>query len=220
MKFDQWQMPLLVIAGVVCVSAFCRYPADSSAAVAAWVQGVGSLLAVGTAVWLYAKQSQDKRAEDLAETRAFVQSIHTELSTLWNGYNLNFRAKLRDDIQEKGFLYHVFPISPDALIVYNSTVARVGKIDDTALRELIVQSYARFRGMIYSLQLNNGLVSDIAQFEILYNAADRDKRLEQKIAVLRDYATQIKQRDGEIDGVITRLLPTMEQWLADHPVAR
>jgi hypothetical protein len=70
--------------------------------------------------------------------------------------------------------------------------------------------------MIYSLQLNNGLVNDLAQFEILYNAGDRDKRLEQKMDVLRDYAAQLKQRDADIEGLMVRLLPMMEKWLADH----
>jgi hypothetical protein len=220
MRFDRWQIPLLVIVGLVCIGAYYHRLAECSEAVAAWVQGLGSLLAIGAALWIYAKQNQDKRADDLAETYAFVQSIHTELSTLWMGYNLNSRAKLLEDIREKGFVYHVFPMNTDALIVYNSTVARIGKVDDAALRELIVQVYARFRGFIYSLQLNNGLVNDIAQFDILYNAADREKRLDQKRNVLRDYAVQLEQRDADIEKFIKQLLPLMGQWLADHRVAR
>jgi hypothetical protein len=213
-----WQIPLVALVLVVLFAAFIAKPMASAADIAAWVQGVGSLLAIGAAVWIYAKQYQDKKADDLAETRAFIQSIHTELSALWGGYSRNMRPKLQGDIQERGFIYHVFPASPDALLVYNSTVARVGKVDDAGLRELIVQSYARFRGMIYSLQLNNALVNDLAQFEILYRADDREKRLEQKIGVLRDYATQLKQGDADIEGLLTRLLPMMEKWLADHTV--
>jgi hypothetical protein len=86
MRFDRWQIPLLVTGVIFCVGAYCSYPADTSEAVAAWVQGLGSLLAIGAAVWIYAKQYHDKRTDELAETRAFVQSIHTELSPLWNDW--------------------------------------------------------------------------------------------------------------------------------------
>jgi hypothetical protein len=120
-----WQLPLAALVLVVLFASFVAKPMASAADIAAWVQGIGSLFAIGAAVWIYAKQYQDKKADELADTRAFVQSIHTELSTLWTGYSLNSRAKLLGDIREKGFIYHVFPINPDALIVYNSTVAKI-----------------------------------------------------------------------------------------------
>ena len=95
MKFDRWQIPLLVIAGIFCVGAYCRHPADTSEAVAAWVQGVGSLLAIGVAVWIYAKQNQDKRADDLAETVAFVQAMRHEIQVIWDEY-----AGIRDELHK------------------------------------------------------------------------------------------------------------------------
>jgi hypothetical protein len=117
MRFDRWQIPLLVTGVIFCVGAYCRYPADTSEAVAAWVQGLGSLLAIGAAVWIYAKQYHDKRTDELAETRAFVQSIHTELSPLWNDWNLNFKVALEASREERrGFIVHVFPITADSLI--------------------------------------------------------------------------------------------------------
>jgi hypothetical protein len=88
------------------------------------------------------------------------------------------------------------------------------------LRELIVQSYARFRGLIYSIQFNNAKLDEFAQFEIMYNADDRDQRLIQKVGLLRDYTTNLKQAHAELEKLIVQLLPLMEQWLADHPVAR
>ena len=215
-----WQIPLAALVLVVLFAAFVAKPMTSAADIAAWVQGVGSLLAIGAAVWIYAKQYQDKKADDLAEIRAFVQSIHTELSTLWNGWTLNFRATLQADIKERGFIVHVFPMTPDALIVYNATAAKVGKVDDEALRELIVHTYARFRGMIYSVQLNNAKLDELTQFEIQYGAADRDQRLEQKVGLLRDYTAKLKDADADMEGLMTQALRMMEQWLADHPAGR
>ena len=188
----------------------------SIADVAGIIQGVGSLAAVGAAVWIYAKQNQDKKDDALAETSAFVQSIHTEISTLWKGYSTNLRPHITG-LKDGGFLELVAPLNPDAFVIYNKACEQVGKIDNTDLRTLIVQTYARFRGFIYSLQLNNGLVIDIAQFEIIYDAADRDKRLEQKKFVLRDYGLKLKRADADIEKLMTQLLPLMEQWLADHP---
>ncbi|WP_321854184.1 hypothetical protein, partial [Paraburkholderia tropica] len=87
---------------------------------------------------------------------------------------------------------------------------------DDELREWIVQTYARMRGLIYSLQLNNGLVNELKQFEIFHNGPDKEARLEQLRTVLRDYATQVLQRDQAIAAGITKLIPMMKQWLASH----
>jgi hypothetical protein len=214
---DGWQAPLTALVVVILFAAFNAKPIQSAADIAAWVQGVGSLVAIIAAVWIYAKQYQDKKNDALAETSAFVQSIHTEISTLWKGYSTNLRAHITG-LADGGFLELVAPLSPDAFVIYNKACEQVGKIDNADLRILIVQTYARFRGFIYSLQLNNGLVIDIAQFEIMYNAADREKRLEQKRDVLRDYGLKLKRADADIEKLMTRLLPLMEQWLADQPL--
>lgn len=213
-----WVIPFATLATLMLIAFLVRLTDTvKSEVIAAWVQGVGSLLAIGVAVWIYAKQYQEKRADELAETRAFVQSIHTELSTLWNDWNPTFRATLQAGIKEKGFIIHAFPITPDSLIVYNATAAKVGKLDDAALRELIVQTYARYRGMIYAVQLNNAKLDELTQFEIMYDAADRERRLIQKVGLLRDYTAKLKEADADIEKLMTQLLPSMEQWLAEHP---
>jgi hypothetical protein len=212
MKFDQWQMPLLVIAGVVCISAFCRYPADSSSAVAAWVQGIGSLLAVGTAVWLYAKQYRDKRADDLAETVAFVQAMRHEIQVIWDEY-----SDIRDTLLKtpaNGFYSSVVPLSTDSLIVYSRTPERVGKIDDEDLRALVVRTYTGLRGHLNSLRQNNDLLDDYERFFTLHKGDDRQTLKERKDSILQEYTAGLKNGDRELEKLVKQFLADTGTWVS------
>jgi hypothetical protein len=167
MKIDGWQLPLAAFAGVMAVSAFCAYPAKTSADVAAWVQAVGSIGAILVAVWVAHRQYTQTRqleldhvaaaeAKEKAEVRAFVQSVKQELSSIWEGYSTGIRPALLA-VADGSYFGMIVAAQTDAFTVYNNASPQVGKVDDEELRRLIVETYARAKGHIYSMQLNNAL---------------------------------------------------------------
>jgi hypothetical protein len=213
-----WLAPFATLVIIILFGAFTAEPMSSAADIAAWVQGVGSLLAIAVAIWVYQKQNSDKKADDAAETRAFVQAVYDEITTIWRGYSLNLRPQiLAIDVQQGHILNVIAPMNPDALVIYNNSSARVGKVDDDALRTLIVQVYARARGFIYSIQLNNGLVIELRQFEIAYQGQDKAERINGRVHGMAQYAAVLKQHDEALEGLVARLRSAAEQWLTNHP---
>ncbi len=170
MKFDGWQIPLGTIAFVVGAGAYFAHPANTSEAVAAWVQAVGSIGAILAAVWVSHKQYRDTReleaqraaddaAKNLAQTVAFVQAIREELRSIWFGYSSDARKRLLA-VPDHEFLNYIYPVSADAFTIYNSMSSHVGQVPDAELRRLIVVVYAQAKGLVSSFQLNNTLVQE------------------------------------------------------------
>jgi hypothetical protein len=211
-----WQAPLAALVVIILFAAFNLRPVKEAADVAAWVQGVGSLLAIVAAVGIYARQYAEKKADDALETRAFVQAVHDEIATLWEGYSQNLRLRILG-LQQGQVLDAISPMNPDAFVIYNNASAQVGRIDDAALRTLIVTVYARARGFIYSIQMHNGLLIDFRQFETYYQGADRQARLNQRRDVVVRYAEGLRQIDAAIEALVTQCLAAAERWLAEHP---
>jgi len=212
MKLDQWQAPLFALFVVCCGAAFFRYPIEHSSDVAAWVQAVGSVGAIIIAVWVFHRQYLDTERRSQAEVRAFVQAIREELTTIWEGYNSGARTRLLA-VQENQFFNAIFPVTTEAFTVYNRTSSQVGKVDDEELRRLIIVTYAKSKGLIYSFQLNNHLITDLKNFEVGYQGQDRNVRLQQKVAELIRYAGELKVRDEQVHESLNALLQRADEWL-------
>ncbi|MGP8439955.1 hypothetical protein ACT2FY_32310 [Paraburkholderia fungorum] len=209
MKFDGWQIPFATIAGVFAVSA-CTNSQAKSEVIAAWVQGIGSLVAIGVAVWIYAKQYADKRADDLAETVAFVQAMRHEIQVIWDEYE-DIRTTLRNT-PAAGFFSAVVPLGTDSLIVYSHTPDRVGKIDDEALRALIVRTYTGLRGHLNSLRQNNALIEDYEQFYTMHKDDDRLTLQQRKTSIMQEYTAGLKRADEELETLVKQFLADTEAW--------
>ncbi|RFU46978.1 hypothetical protein [Paraburkholderia sp. DHOC27] len=211
MKMDGWQIPIAVLAGVMCASAYLHHPEAAPDVVAAWVQGVGSLVAIGAAVWIYAKQYQDKKVDDESETIAFVQAMRVEIQVIWEEYQ-GIRAALLAT-PANGFYSSVVPLSTDSLIVYSRTPERVGKIDDEALRALVVRMYTGLRGHLNSLRQNNALVDDYERFYTTPMDGDWLGVQQRKQSIMQDYTARLKIADGELKKLVEKFLSDTEAWL-------
>lgn len=209
---DGWQMPLAALVIVILFAAFNAKPMASAADIAAWVQGVGSLVAIGAAVWIYAKQYADKRADDEAETVAFVQAMRHEIQVVWDEYE-DIRNALHKT-PANGFFSSVVPLGVDSLIVYSHTPDRVGKIDDEALRALIVRTYTGLRGHLNSLRQSNALIEDYEQFYTLHKGDDRLTLQDRKRLILQDYTFRLQKADLLLETLIKQFLADTAAWIS------
>ncbi|TGN94564.1 hypothetical protein [Burkholderia sp. USMB20] len=223
MKHHKWLIALLTLAAVAGASVYCHYPATDAASAAAWVQAAGSIGAILIAIWVANKQYRDTREaevrhaaddarKELAETLAFVQAIREEINAIWEGYNVGARQQLLA-VPEGGFFDAIFPVTTEAFTVYNRASSQVGKIADEELRRLIIVTYAKAKGLIYSFQLNNHLVTDLMNFDVSYHGQDRDARIRRKHAILVQYADQLKSRDRLVHESMIALLQRGDEWL-------
>ncbi|WP_158935056.1 hypothetical protein [Burkholderia sp. S171] len=224
MKIDGWQIPLATIAGVMGASAYFHHPAETSEAVAAWVQAVGSIGAILAAVWISNKQYRDTRelearraadesAKELTETVAFVEAIREELKSVWYGYSSDTRKQLLA-VEEEDYLDHVYPVSADAFTIYNGASSRVGKVPDAKLRRLIVVIYAQAKGLISSFQANNVLIREFDSYDT--GSMGAPQQMGSAIVKRRELVAstkKLKQRDAAIYRDLKAFRTCADKWL-------
>ncbi|PTB17869.1 hypothetical protein C9I57_25420 [Trinickia symbiotica] len=180
--------------------------------VAAWVQGVGSLLAVIAAVGVYAKQYQDKKADDLEQTCAFVQAIKHEISTVWNRHIGRIGTALTH-VPDGKHLDGLVPITPNSLVTYSNASARVGHINDEALRTTIVSVYAMLRDYFSDLDLNNRLLANIEHFRNTYPGEDINQEMDRKRYAMVILARSMKKCHAQLQRDIPELMANIDAWL-------
>jgi hypothetical protein len=190
---DGWQAPLSALVVVILFAAFNAKPIQSAADIAAWVQGVGSLVAIIAAVWIYAQQYGDKKADDENETRAFVLAIRDEVTTVWNDYDAAIRQTLLETEQGKPFVAFTPPLN-DTLVIYRANASRLGKVDD-----------------------DSQAISELQQLAAHYQGQDRDKLIVAREQGLATFARNLKEHDAELKDNVDGMLAAVDLWLANHP---
>ena len=180
------------------------------------IQGVGSLAAVGAAVWIYSKQYADKKADDMAETRAFVQAICDEVQMAWDGYNLEIHPMLRALPAGKPFDF-IYPVTAEPFPVYLGNVRMVGKVDDAELRRAIIRAYALARGLLDSFRLNNASVSEYKRLKTMNGPPETNLFTQTHRDRMVEYAGKLKERDELVEQAVEGLLSRAAQWLNAHP---
>ncbi|KVR28617.1 hypothetical protein WL61_23155 [Burkholderia ubonensis] len=122
---------------------------------AAWAQAIGSVAAIAGAAWVSAGEARRAKAADVAETRAFVDAVYTELEVMHRIFLADVLNPLRElaDIQETPALSLPHPVRQSVFVVYPNNAARVGRIDDEALRTLIVKTYDRAAQILHAMSI-------------------------------------------------------------------
>lgn len=206
------------------LTALLKFPPNSSSDWATWVQAIGSVGAIGIAIWVSHKQYRDSQrleserrkaegAKEAGEVRAFVQATREELSAIWDGYNSQIGPALRQTRDGHPFLY-LFPASAEAFTIYNGSASyQIGKVPDTELRRLTVSVYARAKGLIFSFQLNNSMVRERLELDLLEHSENRSLLLRDKDEQLSRYAKMLKERDSELKIQIEAFFNLADKWL-------
>jgi hypothetical protein len=188
---------------------------DGIADIAGIIQGIGSLSAIGAAVWIYWRQFRDKKADDEAESRAFVQAIRTEVQEVWKEYKTLIRPSLI--VVKQGEYYDgIVPISADILVTYNNSSARIGKIDNEGLRASIATVYIHLINYFNSFHLNNRKVEELEHTNITYNSAYKSVEMERRLKALRKFAEDLKASDIALETQVEALLNSIDVWLISH----
>ncbi|MFM0505281.1 hypothetical protein [Paraburkholderia caffeinilytica] len=227
MKSHRWKIQYAAGFGAgVLLTALVKFPPNSSSDWAAWVQAIGSIGAIGIAIWVSHKQYRDalileqERKKSLAEQgsaeiRAIVEAVRDELDALWEGYNLQIGPLLRSLPVGSPFNF-IYPVFTDAFTVYNGVSSKIGRIPERELRRLIVATYAHAKGLVYSFQLNNKMLTDRQQIDLLYQGNDRGQRLAQQDQILIEYAAILKERDTQIQTLVVELSVRIDSWLSSE----
>jgi len=213
---DGWQAPLAALLIIVGGALFVAYPIKSSSDVAAWVQAIGSVGAILTAVWVFQRQYQTNIDNDKAETRAFVQAIRAEIETVWHDYSGLVGKQLRA-VPPGGFYDFIVPSAERRLIVYTNSSARVGKIDNDKLRKTIIQVYGGLAGHFASMEMNSRMLAEFERFAATYQRDDKEQEIQRKLKSLTVYTESLKMSDLTLQREVLGLQFLIDAWLANRP---
>ncbi|AIP61996.1 hypothetical protein [Burkholderia thailandensis] len=188
---------------------------------AAWAQAIGSVAAVAGAAWVSAGEARRAKAADVAETRAFVDAIYAELEVMYGIFLADFMNPLKAlaNEQEIPMLSLPHPVRQSVFVVYPNNAARVGRIDDEALRTLIVKTYDRAAQILHAMSILHTLTLEYTAATVTIDADEGvmlARRKEARDGKIGYTAWLLKDGDALADNMAV-LRRSIDAWKA-HPI--
>ena len=116
-------------------------------------------------VWLAHRVSErSRRRRKKEEIQNLLSSLHTELKSLWERYNVTVGPELDKLSDPTRALYARVPISHDLITVYNANASKLGSIPNVLLRESIVSTYLWIKTLIESLKANSDYYDEFRNY--------------------------------------------------------
>jgi hypothetical protein len=185
---------------------------------------IGGLLAGGFALWgvilAHKKELKRRRQEQKETLQSLYQGLYTEVQILWEGYMSGLGGDI-DKLKGDEPLDRYYPITPNEFPVYTANLPLIGQIEDSTLRELIIRTYARGKGIIDSTLMNNSLVAKSEQWDWLYAETHKEIHKHGKEAATRsmvDYARNIRQQHQDLVRYVAELLKALKGELDSNEV--
>ena len=194
--------------GILATMSFWEtttFASGVAALIGGCIAGLFALLAVDRT---YQKNLSLQKKNQEKLINAFLQAVHDEIETLWDAYHKNAGVELENLPEGEPFKLY-WPILQDYFTIYNNNASLIGHVEDHDLRKLIVQVYAKARGLIDSYRLNNEMFAKYEQSVLLFNQTLNPAFKQQANGVdnaLRDYAKKMKKSHTELKDLTNQLL--------------
>jgi len=150
---------------------------------------------------------QMQHAAQSATVRGVLLGIRAEIVTLWDIYAAEFGVVLEELSDGEAFWYH-YPLHQNYFSVYESNAPLLGQIPDDSIRNAIVTTYLKGRGLIDSHLYNNQLLEKHGALQRVRDETGSAKYAEQidaSLANLNEYGTFIKQSYFEMKVLVSDL---------------
>lgn len=201
----------------VVVNMAISVPVLGSEAAAAWIQAVGSLVAIGVAIWVSywqheRQQLRDRERED-EEVSNMLFSLRDEIEVLWQITEQKVGIALCKSPPGTAFLYK-WPVPDSPFVVYDGYKDRIGKVRDHELRKLIVVTYARAMALLQSFKMNNVLVEDYDSADFLAKQAPSPAHASNVLScltLLNTYGDQLRNSRRDLEVCVHALLKAIQQ---------
>ncbi|RBA25501.1 hypothetical protein [Herminiimonas fonticola] len=136
----------------------------------AWVQAVGSVLAIFVAIGVSINQHRNDLTRDAINDEVAVLrlllGLRDEVVIAMRGAKTSFGKGISEAIIGEGVQMTFYP-SDRPFKIYNSNVNRIGIIPEDKLRETIIGAYARFELLLVALKINNDQLADYSAMQNL-----------------------------------------------------
>lgn|GEM_PF-5209653 len=184
----------------IVVTAFLR--AIGSPQVGAWVQAIGSVLAILAAVWIMHRQHEQQIKRDEEEIKNMLFGIRSEIEFYYEGkIKGGIGESITTRIPDGGQFKEITNLSTNSSYIYYSQAKNIGKIKNAALRSQIIEAYSSIFDLEGAVTLNNQVASNY--FYIRTNLPAFNEDMEN---LLRSSANTLKNELNKAKPRIEKLL--------------
>lgn len=176
---------------------------------------VGGLFTLYASVYSIRASNNMRLNDERREILNLIEAMALELGTLWKMHDVKIAPFLEKLKPGEPFLYY-YPLSQSYFIVYDSNAAKIGRIDDSHLRESIVVSYLKCKKVVDGLTYNNTLFQDWRQLVQRSDGSTSDQaEMNAKYKELCDYGANIIADHAELKTYVEETLALIAQKKTD-----
>lgn len=201
----------IVVLFATALLIFGLFPSMKSEAGAAWIQAVGSIGAILSAIWVMGAQTRSAEKRDEEEIKHFLLALRDEIYVLSTAFAERSGKTLLE--KDEGAFFMKIPVTEAAFVIYNSSADKVGRIKDDITRQKIVVTYARAFGFIKTLQLNNHFIEEYERAHwaahATGNVVDAQYR-DARFRVLDEYGSITRKAYRELAVEVGSLLASLQ----------
>lgn len=154
--------------------AFFGHPPEKTEDYAAWVQALGSILAILVAIWVFHRQNeqaaQDVKAREDEAVQHMLRSLRDEIKLTTESFAESSGKHLAEGRDGTAHMWTI-PVMERPFVIYDAYIEKVGKVEDDSLRQLIVSAYGRAQSFVQSLRFNNMLIQRFEHADYLASVA-------------------------------------------------
>lgn len=127
-----------------------------------WNGALVAILAFGLSYWRY---RVDKASDEKKQIESFLNSIKSEISSIWSRYYDTIGKSIESLKEDEGFDSY-YPIFDNYFIVYDNNTNLIGSLDKE-LSEILVKTYIIAKGLKDSFVFNNQLLNEVRRYHDL-----------------------------------------------------
>ena len=170
---------------------------------------IGGLFVLAGAQYSDFCEQKRVKEEKGRELKSLLQGIYDELSVVWDQYMSTMGGFIED--HETGILRVYYPIEADYFAFYHANLSKIGHINNSDLRRLIVVTYSRAKGFVDSFRMNNRMLDEFDDYS--NPASYKNNMFDQFVEEMSLYATGLKEGHFELKENIYNLLVQIKSEL-------
>lgn len=181
----------------------------------AWVQAIGSIIAILIAVLIAAHQhsAQTRRDEESAHraVQALLKIIRVEVEVLFEISERNVGSALESSPPGTPFL-SIFPVTEHPFTIFDAVAPRLGEVSDEVLRRNIIRGFSIAKSYIATFRFHNELVEEYDRLSLIGNfdpESPEAQIIPGKLAVLTAYSDTLRGWHQEVKRQIEILLEVL-----------
>ena len=170
-------------------------------AIMAIVAGVvGSALTIIAMLLSLSRQQKSAEQKERGRFNSLLQAIQSEITIIWSGYYENVGKEIERLGEDQPFLIH-YPMGKNFFTIYDNNASLIGYLEDSELRNMIINAYVISKCMIDLLHRNNDLLKLYQKAEAAETGTDdAEKALVAYAELLKENHANTKQAIAELQG--------------------